>query len=233
MTLGAEPKKLAILGGLVAVALVALYVNSSGDSSPTPTPTPTQHPSPDAAADVTPNKTTGPTRTAGRPAMAEIHPRVLGTRPDDLKNAPPDKIDPGLRLDLLANVVAVAPIEAGRNMFQFGAAPPPDKPIPAVPTNVQPIPITHPAPPPVVASNTPPAPPPAPPINLKYYGFKISKADGHRLAFLLDGDDIFLASENETVKQRYRIVRISQTSIDIEDTQAKSTQTLKITDIPT
>jgi hypothetical protein len=84
---------------------------------------------------------------------------------------------------------------------------------------------------PITPAGPPPPPPPAP-INLKYYGYAISKLDGHKQAFLLDGEDIMLVTENQTVKQRYRIVRIALTSIDIEDTQSKNTQTLKLQDIP-
>jgi hypothetical protein len=61
----------------------------------------------------------------------------------------------------------------------------------------------------------------------------VSKADGQKAAFLLDGDDIMVVRENETVKQRYKIVRIALNSIVIEDTQAKSTQTLALQDTPT
>jgi hypothetical protein len=60
----------------------------------------------------------------------------------------------------------------------------------------------------------------------------VSKTDGHKEAFLLDGEDIIFAQENQTVKQRYRIVRIALTSITIEDTQSKSTQTLNLQDTP-
>ena len=76
-----------------------------------------------------------------------------------------------------------------------------------------------------------PAQPP-PPINLKYYGYVISKTDGRKEAFLLDGEDIILATENQTIKQRYRIVRIALTSIVIEDTQGKNTQTLQFQELP-
>ncbi len=36
MNLGAEPKKVAILAGLVVVGLGVYYLNSSGDSTPAP-----------------------------------------------------------------------------------------------------------------------------------------------------------------------------------------------------
>ena len=228
MNLGAEPKKVAILIVLVVVALGALYMNSSGNSSSTATPAPRVQATAAPAATKT-NPAAG-ARTPARSANSEFRPRVMGGRPDDQPD--PASIDPELRLDLLAKIQAVPPIEAGRNLFQFGAAPAPDKSMPAVPQNVPKIPITTPTPQPTAAINTPPAPPPVQPIDLKYYGYKVSKATGQKMAFLLDGDLPIIAAENETVKKRYRIVKIALTSIDIEDTQAKNTQTLKLQDIP-
>jgi hypothetical protein len=94
-------------------------------------------------------------------------------------------------------------------------------------------PTVAPPPPAPVIAQGPPPPPPPPPINLKYYGYVVSKKDGRKEAFLLDGEEILFATENQTVKQRYRIVRIALTSIVIEDTQAKNTQTLQFQDTPT
>ena len=228
MTLGAEPKKVAALAVLVAAALVGLYLNSSGDSTPAAASR--------AVSNSTPNPIPAPAnpappRTRARAANSEFTARVLGSRPDD--HPVLSSIDPKLQLDLLAKVQAVQPIEGGRNLFQFAAAPAPDKPLPAVPTGVPTIPINHPAPPTTtVLSSERTGPPAAPPINLKYYGYTLSKSDGRKKAMLLDGDDIFLVVENQTVKQRYRIVRIANTSIDIEDTQFKSTQTLKLQEQP-
>jgi len=65
-------------------------------------------------------------------------------------------------------------------------------------------------------------------MTFKYYGYKVSTSDGHKAAFLLDGDDILIAGENDTVKRRYRVVKIGISSITIEDTQFKSTQTLPL-----
>jgi hypothetical protein len=223
VNLGAEPKKVVALGVLIVIGLVGYYVNSTGDSTVASAP---------RAVSDSPSNTTVTTatparpRTSGRGAVTEFHPKVGGNRPED--------VDPELKMDLLAKVQAVQPIEAGRNLFQFGAAPPPPGSMPDMPKNVAPILVTHQQTPlTVTPTNTTPPTPQAPPINLKYYGFKVSKTDGHTVAFLLDGDDIMIVTENETVKQRYKIVRIARTSIVIEDTQAKSTQTLTLQDTPT
>jgi hypothetical protein len=70
-------------------------------------------------------------------------------------------------------------------------------------------------------------------MTFKYYGYKVSKADGRKQAFLLDGDDIFIAGENDQVKSaRYKVVKIGVSSITIEDTQFKSSQTIQLTPEP-
>jgi hypothetical protein len=61
----------------------------------------------------------------------------------------------------------------------------------------------------------------------------VSKSNGRKQAFLLDGDDIIIAGENDSVKAgRYRVVNIGVNSITIEDTQFKKTQTLPLQETP-
>ena len=70
--------------------------------------------------------------------------------------------------------------------------------------------------------------PSAPPIPLKYYGFTNTKGEPRKKAFFLDGEDIIVAWEGETVKSRYKVVRVGVNSIEMEDTQFKSKQTLPL-----
>jgi hypothetical protein len=224
---GAEPKKVAILGGLLVVAAVALYMNMSDDTPAGPRPVS----SPAASAQPTPRvNLPGPAasrhRTATRNSVSEFKP-VLGSRnPEDRPD--PTTIDPTLRLDLLAKVQSVVPGPPGRNVFQFGAAPPPPALNISIPQNVPKIATSN------RDANAPPAPtgpppvPTAPPMTFKYYGFQVSKSDGHKAAFLRDGEESLIAGENDTVKRRYKVVKIGINSITIEDTQFKSTQTLQL-----
>lgn len=234
MNLGAEQKKIAILGGLVVIGAIAYYMNSSGDSTETPAPrvAPASLPKTVSMASAGANASSGAARKRSF-GNAEFRPVVGGTRPEDTID--PASIDPQLKLELLAKVQAVEPIEAGRNLFQFGTAPPKEKPLPPVPPAPQKIDVSK-------KPDPPPPPPPdgasgsqtvtqSAPINLKYFGYKFNDADGRKVAYLMDGDQPVLVEENQVVKQRYRIVRISQKSIVIEDTQSKSTQTLQLQDI--
>jgi hypothetical protein len=116
-----------------------------------------------------------------------------------------------------------------RNIFQYGSAPPPPaKPI-DLPKNTPKIPINSQAAPAPTGPAPPPPPPQAPPMTFKYYGYKVSTSSGRKEAFLLDGEDIIIAGENDPMKAgRYKIVRIGLNSITIEDTQFKSQQTLQL-----
>jgi hypothetical protein len=240
LTFGAQPKKVAVLGVLLAVAAVALYMNvfagDSGNSAPAvyrpPVLADPVNKTPGSATSrVSARRTNRSANTSG-----EIKPRQGWERPEDRPD--PATIDPTLRLDLLAKVQNVEPEASMRNLFQYGTAPPPpSRALPALPS-VKPIqvagrggPAASPPPPPPPAG--PPPEPKAPPITMKYYGYQISKADGTKKAFLLDGDDIIIAGENDQVKRgRYKVVAIGLTSITIEDTQFKTNQTVRIQEDP-
>src|ERR1700727_3021134 len=71
------------------------------------------------------------------------------------------------------------------------------------------------------------APPPPPPINLKFFG-TAKRASGPVQAFLLQGDNVYLASPGEIVAHKYRIVSIALNSIQVEDLQYNNSQTLQL-----
>ena len=134
-------------------------------------------------------------------------------------------IDPKLRLDLLAKVQSVEIGQAERNLFQFGvaAAPAlPKEPRPIIPKTLDQIRQEQ------EAAAAAQVPPPPLPIPLKYYGYTAQRIDGHKRAFFLDGDDIFVAAEGDVVKRRYKVVRIGINSAVVEDTQLNNTQTLPL-----
>ena len=234
MNVGAEPKKVAWLVGIVVIGGgFALYENFSSDTpsySPSPSPrAAVQNPAPPRTAP----RATERRRTGSQSLLSDWKPRLGPKNPEDRRD--PNSIDPAVRLDLLAKVQAVEPATAGRNLFVFGEAPKPAGPMPTMPAHPPTIVMTH---PPATAPMQPTGPvtppkPTAPQMTFKYYGFKVSKSDGHKAAFLLDGEDILIAGENDTIKQkRYKIIRIGVTSIVIEDTQFKSQQTLPLTENP-
>ncbi len=222
MNLGAEPKKVAILCGLAVVGGYVFYANvlSSGPESESPKST-----APAAVAPVLPNvggKQAGVHKVSSRVSSQEFRPK-LPVKPEDRPNYA--TIDPTLRLDLLKKVQAVESQGGSRSLFQFSTAPPPEPEkgtmiaTTIIPKSKRfgPDPLPKPTPTPA-----PPPPPPPPAIALKFFGFAAPKPDGTKRAFFLDGDDIFVASEGELVKKRYRLVTIGVNSVIMEDTQFKN-----------
>ena len=68
------------------------------------------------------------------------------------------------------------------------------------------------------AAQNPPAPVPPP---YKFYGYSTSRNNGKRTAYFLDGEDILLATEGDTLRRRYKVLRISPNSVTVEDLDAK------------
>jgi hypothetical protein len=229
MKAGAEPKKIVILGGLLLVAALVLYFNVfAGDSSNSPRSVAVAPP-PQAAVPAPGAAPKPERRRASKNGSVQEFKIRQGVEVGEEKPDPAG-IDPTLRLDLLAKVQQVEPPASMRNIFQYGSAPPPPvaaKPV-ELPKNTPKIFINQ--PPPIPSGPPPPpAPPTAPAMTFKYYGYKISKSDGRKEAFLLDGEEIIIAGENDDMKRgRYKIVRIGVNSITIEDTQFKTTQTLPL-----
>jgi len=120
----------------------------------------------------------------------------------------PENLDPTLRLDLLASSEKTQYEGSGRNIFVSQAE---DIPAPVARGN------TDGSKPGEDATHyvTPTVPPP-PPIPLKFYGFANSPGEPKKV-FLKYGEDVFVAGEGEIVDRRYKVIRISPTSVEIQD----------------
>ena len=235
MKLGAnEPKKVVALSALVLVVGYLAYTNIfSGPAGSSPAQAPRRGGLPDmsegqvaGAAGTTarePVRPGSPRALAGRGRTDEFHPVLHSKRPEERIDT--SKIDPILHLDILAKLQSLAFTSGGRNPFKFG--PPPGQPEKKLVGPEPKIPL----PPVVEVKVAPPPPPPAPPpppIALKYYGFSSPPGAGSKTAFFLDGEDILVAREGETVKRRYRVVRIGVNSVVMEDTDSKRQQTIPL-----
>ena len=73
----------------------------------------------------------------------------------------------------------------------------------------------------------PTGPPPPPPINLKFFGTAL-RANGRRQAFLLDGEDVYLAGVGDIVARKYKILSVGTASIQVEDLQSNNIQSLPL-----
>jgi hypothetical protein len=98
---------------------------------------------------------------------------------------------------------------SGRNIFVAG-------PAPITPTTVAEVkarkperefPTVHP----------PPEPPP-PQLTMKFFGYGSLPTNGPRRAFLLDGEEIRIVEEGDTVQNHIRITHIGNDRIEYEDT---------------
>jgi hypothetical protein len=76
-----------------------------------------------------------------------------------------------------------------------------------------------------VADLGPPPPPPPPPINLKFYGWASKPGEPKRI-FLSQGDQIFIASEGQLVANRYKVLKINNGNVEIEDILNSNTQSI-------
>lgn len=133
----------------------------------------------------------------------------------EAKKLPPlEKLDPTLHPEWMAGAEALEYSGKGRNIFSMTSAP---VDIP------KPIASGRPQPAQVVATG----PPPPPPIDLKFFGYEANS--GAKRAFLLHGDDVFIANEGDVVDHHYKVVKISPLSIQITDLLYNDTQTLPLT----
>ncbi|HEY0758547.1 MAG TPA: hypothetical protein VGD59_04740 [Acidisarcina sp.] len=125
-------------------------------------------------------------------------------------------LDPTLHFELMQQAESLEYTGTGRNIFSPASAP-----LPIIPKVTRPV-----RPLPEIASGPPPPPPP-PAIDLKFFGY--SAQNSGRRAFLLHGDDVFIASEGDVVDHRYRVVKISPFSVQMEDLPYHDTQTISLT----
>jgi len=106
---------------------------------------------------------------------------------------------------------------SGRNIFSATYTPPP----PVIPKVIGPVrPKNEPPPLPPM----PVGPPPPPPINLKFFGTVNQGKQGALQAFLLSGDNVFLANQGDIVARKYKIGTISANSVQVTDLQNNNTQ---------
>jgi hypothetical protein len=222
--IGANRKNVAALGVLVLVLIGVFIYNRSDSSTPVMTnPAPAVQPNP------------VPLRAPNTQAVSLERPRPRSARLEDFRptlklkeGTDVSKIDPTVKVELLAKLRDAEMKGGTRSVFAFGAPPPPpvdpikveaEKKLEAMKKEA----ALHPPPP---KPPEPAKPPPPPPIPLKFFGYSTRGARKH--AFFLDGDDVEVAAENEVIKNRYKVIRIGVNSVVVEDTQLKNQQTLPL-----
>jgi hypothetical protein len=187
VNLGTDNRNKTILAAVVGVLAVLAIVYEIG-------PMLTGSGAPVAASQPVADSTAAPRPATQRrgPAAAK---RVLT----------PGNLDPTLQLQLLAASEQIKYAGSGRNIFVSQAEPPP-KPLGNGTTDHEKGPSVY----------VPPAQAGPPPIPLKFFGFSNKPGEPKKI-FLVLGEDVFIAGEGEIVDRRYKVIRISPTSVEIQD----------------
>jgi hypothetical protein len=201
MKVGAENKrKVAVAVALLVIAggLFLHTLTSSESSAPA---------SPPAAAN------------AAKPAARTSAPRDPRSRFIAYQLQP--TLDPQLRLDLLKQSEEVKYQGTGRNIFTEHLE---EIPKPVAPGLKQDTTAKKNEERPAWAPTTPPPPPP---INLKFYGWASQPGEG-RAIFLSQGESVFVAREGDIIARRYKVLRITPNSVEIQDVLSNHTQSIPL-----
>lgn len=196
MQLGFESRKKAIAAGALGVVLLLVVIHEVMQFSS----------STEASAPVAP-AANGLTETASSSAKA-ARPAARKGAAAAKKERMPQNLDPTLHLQLLASTEQIKYEGSGRNIFVSQAETEIPKPVANGTAGDGKVAQN------VVMQIQPPPPPP--PIPLKFFGFA-NQAGESKKVFLSKDDDVFIAGEGEIVDRRYKVVRISPTSVEIQD----------------
>ncbi len=158
-----------------------------------------------------------PPTAIAAPAVQRQTPRPGSAGPAAQKLPSLQNLDPTLHPELMAGAESLEYTGDGRNIFSMSSAPVQQK-IEAVKGPVRPNGK--------MVAQAPQGPPPPPPINLTFFGY--AAANGAKRAFLLDGEDVYIAREGDVVDHHYKILHINPLSIEVTDLLYNNTQTLPL-----
>ena len=132
----------------------------------------------------------------------------------DARFTPLNVDNPALRLDILKRFLALEYKGVHRSIFSATLPPPP-------------------APPPSKQVNVAPAIPSGPPpltVDAKYFGYVSDYGGSHRRAFFAttNNEDVIIAGEGDTFMGRFRVVRLTNTTADVEEVSSGRRTTLTL-----
>jgi hypothetical protein len=132
----------------------------------------------------------------------------------DVRFTPLDVDNPALRNDILKRFLTLEYKGVHRSIFSAVMPPPPAPP----PSKAPPV------------NAAPPVPQGPPPLTVdaKYFGYVSDLGGGHRRAFFAsnNNEDVFIASEGDTLMGRFRVVRLTNTTADVEEVSSGRRATL-------
>jgi hypothetical protein len=136
----------------------------------------------------------------------------------DARFTPLNVDNPALRLDILKRFLALEYKGVHRSIFSATLPPPP-------------------APPPSKVIALPTGPPPGPPpltVDAKYFGYVSDFGGSHRRAFFAttNNEDVIIAGEGDTLMGRFRVIRLTNTTADVEEVSSGRRATLNLEEPP-
>lgn len=146
---------------------------------------------------------------------------TVPSAPLDAKFTPLNVDNPALRLDILERFLALEYKGVHRNVFSDTLPPPPKPPVPPKQEIA------------VAPAGPPPGPPPLT-VDAKYFGFVSDFGGNHRRAFFSTGnnEDVIIAGEGDTLMGRFRVIRLTNTTADIEEISSSRRATLTLEEPP-
>jgi hypothetical protein len=139
----------------------------------------------------------------------------------DEKFVPLNVDNPALRMDILQRFLALQYKGVHRSIFSATLPPPPAPPTPPQPVNVVPA---------------APAGPPPLTVDAKYFGFVTDFGGNHKRAFFATGngpnEEIVIAGEGDTLLGRFRVIRLTNTTADVEEVASGRRATLTLEEPP-
>ncbi len=108
--------------------------------------------------------------------------------------------NPSLRIDMLERIRNLEYSGTRRNIFTASVPPLPQ--------------------PKVDPGTIAPAPPQGPPpleVPVKFFGYVASAPGGARRGFFINGEDVFIVAEGETLLNQFRLLRVGNTTAEVEE----------------
>jgi hypothetical protein len=151
-----------------------------------------------------------------RPHSSDVAPTPVSL---DTKFTPVAVDNPALRLDILQRFLALEYKGVHRSIFSASLPPPPAPPVSKMPVNVAP--------------SVPAGPPPLT-VDAKYFGYVSDMGGSHRRAFFAtaNNDDVIIAGEGDTLLGRFRVIRLTNTTADVEEVSSGRRATLTLEEPP-
>jgi hypothetical protein len=155
-----------------------------------------------------------------RHALRSQTSEVAGVYADNSQFHPLNVPDPSLRLDLLARMQKEKFNGQDRNIFSAA-------PLPPSPAQIEAQKAAQQAPPPV------PAGPPPLTVPANFYGIVTDLATGDKRAcFSANADDVYIVPEGGTLMNQFRVVKIGNNSVELQELSTGRTTTLVLANAP-